>query len=112
MKKVRKIFSESFKRDKVRLYETGKMSVSQLSKLYEVSETALYRWVDKYRMTPASQRVVLETDSDYLQLLVLQKRVDAMERLIGSQQIKLDYQSSVIDSASEHYKEDIEKKFG
>jgi len=112
MKKVRKIFSESFKRDKVRLYETGRMSISQLSKLYEVSETALYKWVDKYRTTPASQRVVLETDSDYLQLLALQKRVDAMERLIGSQQIKLDYQRALIDSASEHYEEDIEKKFG
>lgn len=112
MKNSRKIFSESFKRDKVRLYETGKMSISQLSKLYEVSETALYKWVDKYRMTPASQRVVLETDSDYLQLLQLQKRLDSMERLIGSQQIKLDYQRALLDSASEHYKEDIEKKFG
>ena len=112
MKKVRKIFSDSFKRDKVRLYETGKMTISQLSKLYEVSETALYKWVDKYRMTPASQRVVLETESDYLQLLELQKRLDSMERLIGSQQIKLDYQRALLDSASEHYKEGIEKKFG
>jgi len=112
MKKTRKIFSEIFKRDKVRLYETGRMTISQLSKLYEVSETALYKWVDKYRTTPASQRVVIETDSDYLQLLELQKRVDTMERLIGTQQIKLDYQRALIDSASEHYEEDIEKKFG
>ena len=64
MKKIRQTFSESFKREKVRLYETGKMSISQLAKLYDVSETALYKWVDKYRMPPASQRVVLETDSD------------------------------------------------
>lgn len=112
MKKIRRTFSESFKREKVRLYETGKMSISQLAKLYDVSETALYKWVDKYRMTPASQRVVLETDSDYLQLVELQKRLDSMERLIGSQQIKLDYQKAVINSASEHYEEDIEKKFG
>ena len=90
MKKQRKVFSENFKRDKVRLYETGRMTIRQLSTLYEVSETALYKWVDKYRTTPASQRVVIETDSDYLQLLELQKRVDVMERLIGSQQIKLD----------------------
>ncbi len=112
MKKTRKIFSESFKRDKVRLYESGKMTISQLSKMYEVSETALYKWVSKYRTTPASQRIVLETDSDYLQLIALQKRLDTMERLIGSQQIKLDYQRAIIESASEHYEEDIEKKFG
>jgi len=112
MKKGRKIFSESFKKDKVRLYETGKMTISQLSKLYEVSETALYKWVSKYRMTPASQRIVLETDSDYLQLLELQKRVDSMERLIGSQQIIIDYKEAIIKSASAHYGEDVEKKFG
>ena len=112
MKKQRKVFSENFKRDKVRLYETGRMTIRQLSTLYEVSETALYKWVDKYRTTPASQRVVIETDSDYLQLLELQKRVDVMERLIGSQQIKLDYHRAILASASEHYKEDVEKKFG
>lgn len=112
MKKSRKIFSESFKKDKVRLYETGKMTISQLSKLYEVSETALYKWVTKYRTTPASQRTVLETDSDYLQLLELQRRVDSMERLIGSQQISIDYHKSILESASAHYGEDVEKKFG
>lgn len=112
MKKVRRIFSEHFKRDKVRLYETGKMSVLQISRLYDVSETSLYKWIDKYRTTPSSQRVVLETDSDYLQLVEIQKRVETMERLIGNQQIQLDYQKSIITAASEHYKEDIEKKFG
>ena len=112
MKQTRRVFSEGFKRDKVRLYETGKMSISQLSKLYEISETALYKWVDKYRTTPSSQRIVIETDSDYLQLKSLQKRVDNMERLIGNQQIQIDYQKAMISSASDHYEEDIEKKFG
>jgi len=112
MKKVRRVFSDSFKKDKVRLYETGKMTVSQMARLYDVSETALYKWIDKFRTSPASQRIVIETDSDYLQLLEMQKRVESMERLIGNQQIQLDYQKSVIEAASEHYEEDIEKKFG
>ena len=108
----KRIFSESFKRDKVRLYETGKMSITQLSKLYQVSETALYKWVDKYRNTPASERVVLESNSDYVALMALQQRVDKMERLIGTQHIRIDYLQSVIKSATTHYGEDIEKKFG
>lgn len=112
MKKTRRIFSESFKRDKVRIYETGKMSISKLSKLYDVSETALYRWVDKYRTLPSAERIVVETESDYLQLVEVQERVENMERIIGVQQIELDYQRAVIKTASEHYKEDIEKKFG
>jgi len=112
MKKSRRVFSEGFKRDKVKLYETGKMSVVQLSRLYDISETALYKWIDKYRTTPHSERIVVETDSDYLKLLELQKRVERMEKLIGNQQIELEYHKSILKSASEHYKEDVEKKFG
>lgn len=112
MKKLRRVFSEGFKRDKVHLYETGKMSVSQICKLYDISETGLYKWINKYRTIPRTERVVIETDSDYLKLLELQKRVETMERLIGNQQIKLDYHNAILDAASEHYKEDIEKKFG
>ena len=112
MKKTRRVFSEGFKKDKVKLYETGKMSVSQLSKLYEISETALYKWIEKYRTTPTSERIVVETDSDYLKLVELQKRVEKMERLIGNQQIEIEYRKAVIAAANEHYKEDIEKKFG
>lgn len=112
MRKTRRVFSESFKRDKVRLYETGKMSINQMSKLYEVSETALYKWVDKYRTTPSSERIVLETDSEYLKVLELTKRVNDLERLAGVQQLQLEYHKTVLKKASEHYEEDIEKKFG
>jgi len=112
MRKTRRVFSESFKRDKVRMYETGKMTISQISKVYEVSETALYKWVDKYRTTPSSERIVVETDSEYLKVLELTKRVNDLERLAGVQQLKLTYQSALMKKASEHYKEDIEKKFG
>jgi len=112
MKKSRRVFSEGFKRDKVRLYETGKMSIGDIAKVYDISETALYKWVSKYRMTPAAERIVVETDSDYLKLVQLQKRVEDMERLIGNQQIKLEYQTALIQAASEHFKMDIEKKFG
>lgn len=112
MKKTRRVFSEGFKRDKVKLYETGKMSVAQISKLYDISETALYKWIDRYRTTPSSERIVVETDSDYLRLVELQRRVEKMERLIGNQQIEIEYHKAIIGAATEHYKEDIEKKFG
>lgn len=88
------------------------MSVSQLSKLYDIGETTLYKWIDKYRSTPVSERIVIETESDYLKLVELQNRIDKMERLIGNQQIKIEYHKAIINLASEHYKEDIEKKFG
>ena len=88
------------------------MSVSQLSKLYDVSETSLYKWIDKYRTSPRTERIVVESESDYLKLVELQKRLDSMSRLIGDQQIKIEYQRAVIKAVSEHYEEDVEKKFG
>lgn len=112
MKKIRRVFSEGFKKDKVHLYETGKMSVAHICRLYDVSETALYKWINKYRTTPASERIVIETDSDYLKLLELQKRVEKLERMIGNQQIEIEYRKGIIDAASEHFGEDVEKKFG
>lgn len=110
--KPRRIFSESFKKEKVRLYETGKMTMSQISRTYGVSQTSLYKWLDRFRTLPKNERIVVETDSDYIALSGLQKRVDNMERLIGNQQIKIDYLEALIKVAGEHYGEDIEKKFG
>lgn len=94
------------------MYETGRMSISGMSKLYDISETALYKWVNKYRSTPATERIVLETESDYLKLVELRERIDKMERLIGVQQLKLSYHQAILKEAGEHYNEDIEKKFG
>jgi len=111
MKGQRRVFSESFKRGKVRLYESGKMTVSQMSRFYEISETALYKWISKYRTTPITQRIVVEDESDYLELLAAQKRIEKMERLIGNQQLTIAYQQAILEAASAHYEEDVEKKF-
>ena len=110
--KPKRIFSENFKKEKVRLYETGRMTMSQISRTYGVSQTSLYKWLDRFRTLPKNERIVVETDSDYIALSGLQKRVDNMERIIGNQQIKIDYLQALIKVAAEHYGEDIEKKFG
>ncbi|MEE9372361.1 MAG: transposase [Saprospiraceae bacterium] len=108
----RRVFSEIFKREKVRLLEMGKLSVSGLSRMYNISETSIYKWKKKYSTYPAEDRIVVETESDYLQALQMNKRIADLERLLGSQQLKLDYFQRVLTHASEHYKEDVEKKFG
>lgn len=110
MGRTRRVFSESFKREKVKLLERGKMSVSQLSELYNISETALYKWKKEYGIFPPEERIVGETDSDYLHMLRLSNQVEEMERLIGMQQIKLEYFKTGMQQAAVHYGEDIEKK--
>jgi len=41
-------FSDSFKIQKVRELETGKTKVFELCKQYEVSDVAIYRWLNKF----------------------------------------------------------------
>lgn len=48
-KNQRKVFSESFKKAKVALIESGKITVSSTAKQYDVSYTAVSRWVKKIR---------------------------------------------------------------
>lgn len=40
-------FSESFKRKKVREIEKQQVTVSEICRLYEVSTTAVYKWLKK-----------------------------------------------------------------
>lgn len=111
-KKVRRTFSTEFKKEKVSLIEEGKITVSELSKIYEVSQTAVYYWLQKYgKNYQKAERVVVEKVSEETKTLELQKRIAELERVIGKQQLQLIYKDSVIQSASELLGEDVEKKF-
>ena len=42
-KKVRRLFSESFKKEKVEQIESGQITVHKLSNMLELGDTAIYR---------------------------------------------------------------------
>lgn len=108
----RRHFSDSFKIQKVRELETGKTKVSELCKQYEVSNVAIYRWLNKFgTMKDKKERLIIETDSDTRQLLELKKKVAELERIIGQKQILIDFKDKMIDLAEESYGVDIKKKF-
>jgi transposase len=110
--KVRRTFSTEFKKEKVALIEQGKLRISDVCKIYEVSETAVRKWLFKYgKSYSKTERVVLEKISEETKSLELMKRVAELERIIGQQQLQLLYKESVIQCASETLGEDIEKKY-
>lgn len=111
LKRTRKVFSESFKKQKVALIESGKMSTGAVATQFDLSYAAVYQWVKKYGNVSPPDKIVIETDSDYLKVLELQKEKANLERILGKQQIRLDYYETLIAMAKEHYNEDIEKKF-
>ena len=110
--RMRRNFSDSFKIQKVRELETGKIKISELCKQYEVTSTNVYRWLNKFgTMKGKAERLIVETDSDTKQLLGLKKKVAELEQIIGQKQIMLDFKDKMIDLAEEAYGVDIKKKY-
>ena len=108
----RRHFSNSFKLQKVREIETGQTKVGEICSQYQVSYTAVYRWIEKFGiMKDKKERLVIESESDTRQLLELKKRLSELERIIGQKQIQIDFQNKMIELAEETYGVDIKKKF-
>ena len=105
-------FSDSFKIEKVREIEQGRTRVSEICKQYEVSGTNVYKWISKFgTMKTNKTRVIVETQSDTQELLLLKKKVAELERIVGQKQILLDFKDKMIDLAEQAYGVDIKKKF-
>lgn len=110
--KMRRTFSTDFKKEKVSLIEQGKLKVSEVCKIYEVSETAVRKWIVKYgKSYLKTERIVVEKISEEAKNSELLKKIAELERVIGKQQLQLIYKDAVIQSASEELGEDLEKKY-
>ena len=107
----RRTFSSSFKKDKVRKLELGLVKVSELSKLYQVSTTAIYRWMDKYGSEKQGERLVLQSDSDEKELLLLKSKLADLERLVGQKQVEIEFYKKMVELAESHYNIEIKKNF-
>ncbi len=103
-------FSETFKREKVNLIDERKLSVRDVSNIYEVSTTAVYKWVRKYSALSKGERVVVEKISESQKTRELHKRVRDLEQALGRKQMELDYYKEVVKLSSEEKGEDIKKK--
>jgi transposase-like protein len=109
MKKTR-IFSDAFKKEKVSLIEKGEISVSEVSELYDVSHTAVYKWLKKYGLQE-SERIVVEKKSEGKKNIDLNRKIASLEQLIGQMQVEKHYLECVIDCGTELIGEDLKKKY-
>lgn len=104
-------FSATFKQDKVKLLDSGKISVLELSKIYDVSIASIYKWKKKYSALQPGERIVVEKISEEKKNIELLKQIRELEQIIGKKQIELDYYKSAIEILSEQQGEDLLKKF-
>jgi transposase len=111
--RVRRSFSPEFRRKKVEEIECRISTVSEISREYQVTRAAVYKWIAQYSSTmKKKERLIVEAESDTRKLAAFQQRIAELERLLGQKQIQLEFMEKIIDIAEETYQVDIKKKFG
>ena len=110
--KSNRIFTEEFKKNCVQDYETGQLTVKELSKLYHINAVILYRWIYKYSAYNKRRVKIVEmADSSKQKIKELHKRVEDLERIVGQKQLNIDFLEKMIEIAKDHYGIDIKKNF-
>jgi transposase-like protein len=105
-------FSETFKREKVKEIEEKIITVLQLSRIYEVTPTAIYKWIRKYsKYMGKREKIVIEKESESYKTYQLQKKIAELERLLGQKEIEISYLNKVIESGDELLGEELKKKY-
>lgn len=111
-KKIKRLrrFSEDFKLKLVSDYESGKMTVLEMEKFYDISNATIYNWIYRYsKYNLKSIQVVEFKDSHMDKIKQLEARIKELERAVGQKQMNIDYLEKMIDLAKEEYNIDIKK---
>lgn len=104
-------FSEALKQEIVKSLDLGKLGVTEVSRIYEVSRSSVYLWWRTYsKHYPHQTRMVMEKDSADYQHKQLQERIKELEAIVGNKQIRIDYLEKLIEIAGKELGVDIEKK--
>jgi len=110
--KKQRIYSEEFKREIVKDFESGEFSVIQLEKLHGISDVSIYNWIYKFStFNEKGSRVVEKKNSSTQKLKELDSKIKELEAIIGRKQITIDYLEKMIDLAKEEFNLDIKKNF-
>ncbi len=108
----RRTFSPTLRKQIVGLIESGKMSVSAVSREYMVSTTSIYKWIYRYSTYNKKGTIlVVDQDTQSEKIKQLQQRIAELEQAVGHKQMQIDYYEKFIDLASEEVGQDLKKKY-
>lgn len=108
--RVRRYFSEGFRKDRVREIERGQTTVREVCKAYEVSDAAVYKWLDKYSSTRKKAVVhVVEAKSATRKVILLQEKVKSLHATVGEKQLQIEFLEKLIELANYQYGIDLKK---
>jgi transposase-like protein len=107
----KRVFSEEFKRERVKEIDMKATTVSQVSRTYEVNQCNVRKWMEKYsKQYKKGLRLVVEMESETKKLLELQAKIAELERIVGQKQVLIDFQAKMIEIAEQEFGIDIKKK--
>ena len=108
--KRNRYFSESFRISKVREIEKNLTTVLEISRTYEVSTTAVYKWLYRYSsLRKKGIRQVIELMSDTRKIEALKRKIAELEQAVGQKQILLEFQEKLLELASKEVGYDLKK---
>jgi len=109
--KINRHFGSKFKKDIVSRIERNEFSVQEVSSLYSVSRTSIYKWIYKYSILyKKGYKQIIEPMSSTKKIKGLQNRIKELEQVVGQKQIKLDYLEKLIEISETDLGIDILKK--
>ncbi len=112
-KSINRTFGEKFKKDIVKRIENNEYTVRNISELYGVSTTAVYKWVYKYSILyQKGYKQIVEPMSTTRKVKELQNRIKELEQAVGQKQMKVDFLEKLIEIADDELGIDIKKKAG
>ena len=110
MLRKNRVYEENFKRTLVEEFESGKFSVTQLSRSHNIHRSLLYQWIYRYStVNEKGYRIVESSESSSQKVKELEKKIKELERIVGQKQILADYYKKMIDLAEEQLGIDIKK---
>lgn len=110
--RTRRTFSKEFKQTKVRQFESGIVTVGEVAREFEVSTTAVYKWVERFGTRDKSTQVVVQLESEERRSRLLRQELHELERVVGRKQIEIDYLQTLIEVCSDELGIDVKKTFG
>lgn len=106
----RRRFSEEFRKEQVSLIESGEVTISEVSRMYEVKTDSIKRWLVKFGRKPLPEQIIIQSKKDYNRLAELEKENKKLKEALGDQYVKLVYHQKLVEIAKEKLGDDFEKK--
>jgi len=103
----------AFKQKAISEIETGKYSLREASKIYNVSEVSLYKWLRQFgknHLIGKIVRVEMKGEADRIKQLEAEKK--ELESALAKAHLKIITLESTMEVAEEIYKIDLKKNVG